>query len=547
MASVLGVEYADSDEDVETEEPANLGVNHTGTHIVDGGDPDAETANPNAEAQIVDGGDPDAPEEDDVGRGNPGADVDAYPDTSAQYGVFDGDTVGEGNTGGDGGDDDDTAYPDTDAAYGGADGADDEEDSAYPNTDAAYGSDGGDGGASYPDTNAAYPNKDAQFASGPTMPHTSDAHTAVSYERGDHVWYRDSGGEWHEAIVVHVDHESTVDGEGVSYAVRLAGQKGERSTVGERLRRRRGGAQERREPEAVREDGGEAHSRPSAHSSGSRPSARPKWRPPDWAKPALMHTPVFEMLVGGKVAKSMKIGKRPVTVIGRNGQVSDVVIDDASLSRAHAVVINSSSAAFLQDLDSAHGTYLDPEGRTNNVPQLGNRLSPDDPPSKLEDGYTFRLGSCNKVFRVSGVKPVAVDRWQPPPWVEPPQTKCLLELRLNSFANPYLAHREEDGATVDEELHLNEACLIIGRSTALCDSVIRHESISRQHAAIIHAERASYVQDLNTAGGTFVNRKRIPPNTPLRLSPSDVLSFGESKVTYTFVLATGAAAKKRKR
>ncbi|EOD09207.1 hypothetical protein EMIHUDRAFT_311863 [Emiliania huxleyi CCMP1516] len=69
----------------------------------------------------------------------------------------------------------------------------------------------------------------------------------------------------------------------------------------------------------------------------------------------------------------MAIGERPVTILGRHGGVADILLDDPSLSRMQAALYNSSSATFLADLDSAHGTWYDAAGRTHAVPQLGVR------------------------------------------------------------------------------------------------------------------------------------------------------------------------------
>ena len=126
--------------------------------------------------------------------------------------------------------------------------------------------------------------------------------------------------------------------------------------------------------------------------------------------------------------------------------------------------------------------------------------------------------------------------------------RCALELRLNSFANPYLAHREEDESTFDELLRLSTPSLVIGRSSQLSDVVLRHEVISRQHVAVLHADGASYVQDLGTAAGTKLNDARVPPNTPTRLKDGDVISFGEPcKATYTYRVLAAAPKKKPRR
>ena len=218
-----------------------------------------------------------------------------------------------------------------------------------------------------------------------------------------------------------------------------------------------------------------------------------------------------------------------------------------SVSRAHAAIINSSSASFISDLDSAHGTWYDEGGRTMNVPQLGVRLDPKAPPTKLAEGSTLRFGSHGGlIFKVTGTEQVVVDRWRPPPWAEPPSKKCGLEVRANDVSNPYLTHLEEEGGDVDEVLSLAAACTTFGRSAQLTDVVLRDDSVSRQHAAVLHAEADSFVLDLGSASGTFVDGKPLKPHKPHKLASGMAISLGTSRQTYTFRLLGGGGKKQRR-
>jgi pSer/pThr/pTyr-binding forkhead associated (FHA) protein len=51
------------------------------------------------------------------------------------------------------------------------------------------------------------------------------------------------------------------------------------------------------------------------------------------------------------------IALKPRNIIGR-GPECDVVLNDPSMSRQHALIENTSSGLFLRDLESANGTYL---------------------------------------------------------------------------------------------------------------------------------------------------------------------------------------------
>ena len=85
---------------------------------------------------------------------------------------------------------------------------------------------------------------------------------------------------------------------------------------------------------------------------------------------------------------------------------------------------------------------------------------------------------------------ILLDKWQPPRWAEEPTRRCILEFREH-FQNPYLAHRGESESGCDEEINLaGRRCTVIGRNQHACEVVLRHESISRQHAAIAAATSA---------------------------------------------------------
>eukprot|EP00965_Chrysotila_dentata_P191896 6174841-Pleurochrysis_carterae.AAC.1 len=225
------------------------------------------------------------------------------------------------------------AYPDTDGQY-----------DAYPDTDAQY--------VSYPDTDAqyaAYPNTDDQYApaegrisgrkaSGVDSEQSREADEenfdsnaedttaparvmAPKFAKGDPVWYRTSMGDLRPAVVAFVDHASRVDGGEPSYTIRFEGDQSgaERSSVSERLRPRQPQAhahttthddsvgperrveRSRESVASVRESAADAPSRthqPASHAQAAaqrfaeQPAApRARWRPPEWAKPALLHKP----------------------------------------------------------------------------------------------------------------------------------------------------------------------------------------------------------------------------------------------------------------
>ena len=389
----------------------------------------------------------------------------------------------------------DDAYPNTDGQYGATD--------AYPDTDGQYGV----ASDAYPDTDGqygatdAYPDTDGQYGV------ASDAYPDTDGQYGATDACPDTDGQYGVARDAYPD---------------TSAQYGDATD--------------------------DAYPDTSAqYEQPEQPAPKQRWRPPEWSKLPVMHKPRLEMHENGRCARSMTVANSRCFVFGRNGQVADIVVPDGSLSRAHAALINSSSATFIQDLDSAHGTWVDLDGRTVNVPKLGQQLKPEDEPTKLSEGATIRFGSCSAVFRIVGLEHETVQRWEPPRWAQPPGLPCHLEVRSHAFSNPYLQHlAEEEGGDADELFGLTSRCTVLGRSTTAADVVLKDTSVSRQHAAILHADGVTYVQDLGSASGTFVDDARLPANKPQALAEGAVLTLGECKTTYTYRLAQGKSGKRKR-
>jgi pSer/pThr/pTyr-binding forkhead associated (FHA) protein len=74
---------------------------------------------------------------------------------------------------------------------------------------------------------------------------------------------------------------------------------------------------------------------------------------------------------------------------------------------------------------------------------------------------------------------------------------------------------------------LNCAITVIGRSSKLCDLVIEHTSVSKQHCMLVKTDGLIYFRDLGSTNGTRVNGQRV---TRGALLPGDLLTL--SGVSY---------------
>ena len=70
---------------------------------------------------------------------------------------------------------------------------------------------------------------------------------------------------------------------------------------------------------------------------------------------------------------------------------------------------------------------------------------------------------------------------------------------------------------------LTSPITVVGRSARLCDLVVDHSSISKQHCMLVKTDGLVYVRDLGSTNGTRVNGQRVIRGA---LLPGDLLSFG---------------------
>ncbi|CAH2045984.1 unnamed protein product [Thlaspi arvense] len=110
--------------------------------------------------------------------------------------------------------------------------------------------------------------------------------------------------------------------------------------------------------------------------------------------------------------------------------------------------------------------------------------------------------------------------WHPPDWAIEPR------------AGVYSLEVVKDGQIIDR-IHLDRRRHIFGRQQQTCDFVLDHQSVSRQHAAVVpHKNGSIFVIDLGSAHGTFVANERLTKDTPVELEVGQSLRFAASTRIY---------------
>ena len=122
----------------------------------------------------------------------------------------------------------------------------------------------------------------------------------------------------------------------------------------------------------------------------------PKPTAPTWAKRPEGRSPTVGIHSEGVLTRTIPLTDVKMLVLGRCAP-ADVILDEPSVSRFHAVLVNSATATFVMDMDSAQGTFVADE-RTAPIPQLGVRVEAKRA-VQLSENATVRLGASRIAFR----------------------------------------------------------------------------------------------------------------------------------------------------
>lgn len=90
-----------------------------------------------------------------------------------------------------------------------------------------------------------------------------------------------------------------------------------------------------------------------------------------------------------------------------------------------------------------------------------------------------------------------------------------------------------------------DAQIIIGRDIS-CDVAIIDAKVSRKHARIWSNNGNTHIEDSNSTNGSLLNGKALKAGEPVRLSPGDEITIGDSTFTFTGAKGTDAKAEAKK-
>ena len=102
--------------------------------------------------------------------------------------------------------------------------------------------------------------------------------------------------------------------------------------------------------------------------------------------------------------------------------------------------------------------------------------------------------------------------YQEPEWAVKPSSSSTDDSSTTSSYPPWTLTEIKSGVEVAKHDLSNRATTILGRAVDVVHVPLHHESISRQHARLsFDGNGNAWLKDLQSAHGTFVNKRRLPP------------------------------------
>lgn len=184
---------------------------------------------------------------------------------------------------------------------------------------------------------------------------------------------------------------------------------------------------------------------------------------------------------------------------------NDLVLNDPDVSSRHARIQPDGSGFVLEDLRSTNGTYLN-----------GKKISA---PAQLSGGALISVGGV-KIQFVSGA-------------TAPTQNLRMTSAGLPEVeaAPPALPSDPVWGylQVGNRDISLQMTALNLGRDVN-ADIHVDDQAVSYKHAHLVRQGSDSYLLDLGSRNGTFVNGERI--SVPQRLQSGDTIKLGNTTLTY---------------
>jgi ABC-type multidrug transport system ATPase subunit/pSer/pThr/pTyr-binding forkhead associated (FHA) protein len=189
---------------------------------------------------------------------------------------------------------------------------------------------------------------------------------------------------------------------------------------------------------------------------------------------------------------------------------NDIVVEGDSVSGHHCRLTEEGPGYVLEDLGSTNGTFVN-----------GKRLEPASP------------------VAVSSSDHVSLGRSVPFPWAEiPRKAPTARAAPTERAATRFMSEQPSPQGALPNTLSLRGESMVLGRDPQ-ADHVLDDPMVSWRHARLTRTAASTFVQDLGSTNGTFVNGRRITSRVAVK--PGDVIGLAR----FTFQLTTAFDLEKR--
>ena len=200
--------------------------------------------------------------------------------------------------------------------------------------------------------------------------------------------------------------------------------------------------------------------------------------------------------------------------IGRDPS-SNLCINDANVSRAHAQLTDNGREVVLRDLNSTNGTMVN-----------GRRIAD----AIIRPGDVIHVGNSqvrlSEAQQTPGYAVPGAYSHQPPP----SSRRERYPNRLESGPRAY-SLQVTSGQSAGVSVSFSRGSIIVGRdpSSNLC---VNDMQVSRSHVQLTHNGREVVLRDLNSTNGTTLNGRHVAQAV---IRPGDVIGLGDSQIQFAEV------------
>ena len=188
---------------------------------------------------------------------------------------------------------------------------------------------------------------------------------------------------------------------------------------------------------------------------------------------------------------------RQVTVVGSKAG-SRLHLASSTVSQSHALIVNSTSGAYVRDLASRTHVYVNGKDHRE---------------ADLNDGDLLQIGKFKFQFN-AGVTGAGVEPGRSAP--------------VGGFDSAPGALLTVEGGEMP--LPIETRTILIGRRPT-CDIPLIEESVSTAHAVIFEMNGKRFIRDLHSRTGIFINGKKVDQQGEIKFG--DTIRIGETDIVYS--------------